>query len=56
MTHYQPIKDRDGAGHRCLFVGLDFSDGLVALKKKVLAMRLAPAMPMRWIWARIAAC
>ncbi len=40
MTHYQPIKDRDGQVIGAFFVGLDFSDGLVALKKKVLAMKI----------------
>ena len=27
MTHYQPIKDRDGQVVGAFFVGLDFSDG-----------------------------
>ncbi len=40
MTHYRPIKDRDGQVVGAFFVGLDFSDGLVALKKKVLAMKI----------------
>ena len=40
MTHYRPIKDREGQVVGAFFVGLDFSDGLVALKKKVLAMKI----------------
>ena len=40
MTHYIPIKDAAGQVIGAFFVGLDFTDGLVALKKKVLAIRI----------------
>lgn len=40
MTRYLPIKDQDNQVIGAFFVGLDFSDGLVALKKKILAMKV----------------
>ncbi len=40
MTHYQPIKDQEGKVIGAFFVGLDFSEGLVALKKKILALKI----------------
>ena len=40
MTRYQPIKDQEGKVIGAFFVGLDFSDGLVALKKKILALKI----------------
>ncbi|MFC5300347.1 methyl-accepting chemotaxis protein [Azospira restricta] len=40
MTHYEPIKDRDGKVIGAFFVGLDFTEGLAALKKKVLAVKI----------------
>ena len=40
MTRYQPIKDRDNQVIGAFFVGLDFSEGLVALKKKIMAMKV----------------
>ncbi|MDP3637160.1 MAG: methyl-accepting chemotaxis protein [Azonexus sp.] len=40
MTRYLPIKDRNNQVIGAFFVGLDFSDGLVVLKKKILAMKI----------------
>lgn len=40
MTHYLPIKDDAGQVIGAFFVGLDFTDGLAALKKKVLAVKI----------------
>lgn len=40
MTHYQPIRDRDGAVIGAFFTGIDFSAGLTELRKKVLAVKI----------------
>ena len=40
MTHYQPIRDRDGAVIGAFFTGIDFSAGLIELRKKVLAVKI----------------
>lgn len=40
MTHYIPIKGADGSIIGAFFVGLDFTEGLAALKKKVLAVKI----------------
>lgn len=40
MTRYLPIKDRDNQVIGAFFVGLDFSEGLVALKKKVAVLKV----------------
>lgn len=40
MTHYLPIRDRDGRVVGAFFVGMDFTEGLVALKKKVLGVKI----------------
>ncbi|QEL65837.1 hypothetical protein OTERR_23610 [Oryzomicrobium terrae] len=40
MTHYIPIKDDAGQVIGAFFVGLDFTDGLAALKKRVLALKI----------------
>ncbi|MFA7292401.1 MAG: methyl-accepting chemotaxis protein [Rhodocyclaceae bacterium] len=40
MTHYLPIKDRDGKVVGAFFVGMDFTEGLSALKKKVLSIKI----------------
>jgi methyl-accepting chemotaxis protein len=40
MTQYFPIKDHNNQVIGAFFVGLDFSEGLLALKKKVLAMKV----------------
>ncbi len=40
MTHYLPIKDREGKVVGAFFVGMDFTEGLAALKKKVLAVKI----------------
>ncbi|MBW7900752.1 MAG: methyl-accepting chemotaxis protein [Rhodocyclaceae bacterium] len=40
MTHYQPIKDAGGTVIGTFFVGLDFTEGLAALKQKVLAVKI----------------
>lgn len=40
MTHYQPIRDRDGTVVGAFFTGIDFSAGLAELRKKVLAVRI----------------
>ena len=44
-----PIKDDAGQVIGAFFVGLDFTDGLAALKKKVLAVKIGDTgYPMRW--------
>jgi methyl-accepting chemotaxis protein len=40
MTHYIPIKDEGSKVIGAFFVGVDFTDGLAALKKKVLAVKI----------------
>lgn len=40
MTHYIPIKDESSKVIGAFFVGVDFTDGLAALKKKVLAVKI----------------
>lgn len=40
MTHYLPIKDGAGKTIAVLFVGLDFTDGLKALKQRILALKV----------------
>ena len=40
MTHYIPIRDDGGHVIGAFFVGLDFTDGLAALKKKVLGVKI----------------
>ncbi len=40
MTHYIPIRDSAGQVIGAFFVGLDFTEGLVALKKRVLAVKI----------------
>ncbi|MFZ2853170.1 MAG: Cache 3/Cache 2 fusion domain-containing protein, partial [Rhodocyclaceae bacterium] len=40
MTHYIPIKDESSKVIGAFFVGADFTEGLAALKKKVLAMKI----------------
>jgi len=40
MTHYLPIRSADGEVIGAFFVGLDFTEGLAELKKKVLAVQI----------------
>ena len=40
MTHYIPIRDESNKVIGAFFVGVDFTEGLVALKKKVLAVKI----------------
>ena len=40
MTHYIPIKSLEGKVIGAFFVGLDFTEGLTALKQKVLAIKI----------------
>ncbi|MFZ2855680.1 MAG: methyl-accepting chemotaxis protein, partial [Rhodocyclaceae bacterium] len=40
MTHYIPIKDEGNKVVGAFFVGADFTEGLAALKKKVLSMKI----------------
>jgi len=40
MTHYIPISDENNKVIGAFFVGVDFSEGLAALKKKVLAVKI----------------
>ena len=40
MTHYLPIKNPQGEVIGAFFVGLDFTEGLVALKKKILGLKI----------------
>ena len=39
MTHYLPLRDKNSQVIGALFVGVDFTDGLAALKKKVLSVK-----------------
>lgn len=40
MTHYIPLRDQGGNVIGAFFVGIDFTDGLAAMKKKILAMKI----------------
>ena len=40
MTHYIPLKDASGQTIAVLFTGINFSDGLKALKQKILALKI----------------
>ncbi|MDX9706632.1 MAG: methyl-accepting chemotaxis protein [Azospira sp.] len=40
MTHYLPIRSADGQVVGAFFVGMDFTEGLAALKQKVLAVKI----------------
>ena len=40
MTHYIPLKDASGQINGAVFVGLNFTDGLAALKKRVLGIKV----------------
>jgi methyl-accepting chemotaxis protein len=40
MTHYIPISDDSGKVIGAFFVGVDFTDGLATLKKKVLSVKI----------------
>lgn len=40
MTHYIPIRDPENKVIGAFFVGVDFTEGLAALKKKVLAIKI----------------
>ncbi|WP_415036593.1 methyl-accepting chemotaxis protein [Azonexus sp.] len=40
MTHYLPIKNTQGETVGAFFVGLDFTEGLAALKKKILSLKI----------------
>lgn len=40
MTHYIPIRDKSGQVIGSFFVGVDFTEGLAALKQKVLSMKI----------------
>ncbi|RKQ60279.1 methyl-accepting chemotaxis sensory transducer with Cache sensor [Vogesella indigofera] len=40
MTHYLPLKDGSGAVVGAMFAGIDYSDGLQALKQKILSLKI----------------
>ncbi|MFA6311210.1 MAG: methyl-accepting chemotaxis protein [Sterolibacterium sp.] len=40
MTRYTPLKDEAGQVIGISFIGIDFTDGLLALKKKILALKV----------------
>ncbi len=40
MTHYQPLFDRQGQVIAIAYIGIDFTEGLSALKERMLALRI----------------
>ncbi|WP_371322924.1 Cache 3/Cache 2 fusion domain-containing protein [Dechloromonas sp. ZY10] len=40
MTHYQPLHNRHGEVIAIAYIGIDFTDGLSALKERMLALRI----------------
>jgi X-X-X-Leu-X-X-Gly heptad repeat protein len=40
MTHYQPIKDASGQVVGIAFIGINFTESLVALKRKILSLKV----------------